>query len=75
MMQNKNIKSKLSFKRDEIKIKKRAKIIEKYLNKHEKIPSFDLFKYDIPDTDIAEWKDIKHLTKYNTLEDIENVLI
>ena len=74
-MQNTKTKSKLSFKRDEQKIKKRAKIIEKYLNKHEKIPSFDIFKYDVPDTDIAEWKDIKHLTKNNTLSDIENVLI
>jgi hypothetical protein len=68
-------KSRLSFKRNDKKIKERARIIKKYLNSHGKIPTYNIFKYDIQDTDIAEWRDIQHLTSSSSLEDIEKVLI
>jgi len=52
------------------RIEQRAKLIQEYLVINKRIPSFNAFRSEFPDTDMVEWGDIRTFndkTSFNTI--------
>jgi hypothetical protein len=52
------------------KLRERASQIKHFLNENHKVPTFNEFKRYFPDTDMAEWADIKMFTEKTSEESI-----